>query len=1566
MNFYNGYLFVWPSGSCFAKLSQSFLISEPLQHDDLHESYLKDHLPNFLWLMRDSDLECKDDNGQKMSATDYVLQKILVTKSKGDTALSIRDRAVRSVRAIFPKIECLDIPSPGRGISKPGFDIYPDFYTSIDSAKQHVVSNTPVKLGFNRSTVLDGPMLAALLDEYVQALNKPGTLPNLEDSYQKVLEVTLTETSHDLAKKYNKQMSELLDEKLPLEEGDIEALKKTHSVRLEEGLKHILKMYSDPIATVKMTDTLFNVHERVYTPLLRCFTIELHRLIPETADTDEILKKDEQARITPFLLKFEQLIIKINPAATNVIGGYISRFTQTNIEKSESCCKEVFEEIYTQQIQKEAPKRKSLEAKYYEQAVGPAKDKVFQDMISQIPGPPKNVTVNLETKMLSWEKPLTNADAVNYYFVEWYREGKDPKRIQVHTTFFKFEKLKSNTNYFIKVQGFNDDKKRLGEYSIVCTCQTGAGKPEKPKKPEISPQTEETVQLIVTMLSEAEQNGSPVTEIIIKRSSNRNSTWEAHHFQIESSQGEFQRHALTVHANFKINEEILYFQVQFMNKVGLSEPSDYAELKVAEMIPGKPENIKAITMARQIQVTWDIPIINPGAVNSYLIQCWGEKGCEQELIARRDDRSLQVTSLSPYTEYKIRVYATNEKNSTANVYGTVNVQTLADVPDKPHPLTIKVTSASKATITFYQQKPDEENGSPVKNIYIEQQIKETEQATKWTVVKNHSLMDSNQSDLANINLPIELLIEPSISCYRVVTVNSIGRSEPSQAVEVNPENIFPGSPEELEATTIQSNSITINWKKTGINPLASKQYQIQHKKVKGGATCLSKIVDTHSCTVSELRPNTEYTFTVKALNGTLLSEEATLLVCTPPSVPPRPTPPILIPRGKEFILKAHLPPVEESGREVEQLHVNYHSYDTTTKQTMEFKIERREAIEDNTHEQQIQVNIDEICWISISLSNEVGKSQESDLVGLSYGDVTPGQPNKLECTTEARSVKLTWNVPRVNGNAAKHYELFIKDTKDHNWMILENASLHQVRLNETLYYEATVNDLSPFTTYQFGVQAVNNTTRNICVGDRSLIETTTNIAPPDKPLKPLTVEPIMGEPLHAKLQLKMLTKQLMNGSPVDSVIIECEYNEETICSEVLLTAEQQIENTNTLLTIGLPNIHDSQNKLCSFLIRMKNEAGESPPSDAFLFPVSDLQPGPPKNIKISDVTAHTLRVLWEVPNIHPALVTLYEVQYSAVQTHRNREAKSFHVKRDANEFTISNLCSNQKYSIKVIAMATKHSKPIHTNATTLKIHPGAPTSLVVDKLSSDSIKVRWRKPKENSEEVYFYTVKLRQGNYIKATEKQVHEENIPKVKQMRRTLGHSTVFNHLDSFKTYTVSVSSYNDNKETHENDATIHLVFETKMKTGARVALQVATIPTMFVPNIIGNKQKCDENIYPSDDEFKDDPDDDEFKDDPDIHLSAPNDLKWEMVGKNKVKIYWKQPIHNSEELHHFEVQVSEQGGGRILHDIESFGTSETFKVADLATKCYEVSVTSFNFYGEKGDEATLFIGGDSHTCT
>ena len=1490
--------------------------------------------------MRDSDLKCKHDNGEEMSVTDYVLQKILVTNNRGDKPLSTRDRAVRSVRAIFPQIECLDIPSPGAGISNPDKKhlIDPDFHTSIDSAKKHVVSNTPVKLGFNASTVMNGPMLAALLDEYVEALNKPGTVPNLEVSYQKVVEITLTETTIDLAEKYHKQMSEFLDLMLPLEEGDIEALKHTHSVLLEKSLKDTLKMPSDPTATVNNTDTLFEVHERVYTNILSEFTIELHRLIPEAADTDEILQKDEQTRKRRLLKKFEKLIIKIDQS--NVLGGYISHVTQLNTEKSEDSCKNVFEKIYKHQIQTGAPEREVLKEKYYGQAVGPAKNKVFDDMISQIPGPPQNVTMKLETQILSWEKPLVNADAVNYYYVEWYREGKDFTKREVKTahtiTQFKLKKLKPKTNYIIKVKGFNDHKNRYGEYSTVFKCLTKAGKPEKPKMVKVSPQTEETVKLTITMLSEAEQNGSPVTDIIISRRSDKDPNWESETLTVaDPFQREFQ--IQDVHIHCKNNEDTWWFRVQFKNEAGKSELSDSAQLEIADMIPGKPENIKTIAKARQIQVDWDPPLSNPGAVNSYQIQYW-EKGDDQEPIPIKSvrkkvshtDRSLQLTSLSPYTEYTIRVYARNDKNRAVSEYCTKDVQTLADIPDKPHPPTVRVTLASKAQITFDRQKPNEENGKPVNKIAIERQIKRNEQTGEWTVVENHSLENSTESD---ITLPVELinLTEPLISCYRIVTINSIGRSEPSQAVEVYPENVIPGSPEELSSTPT-NNSITISWKKPEINPLAAKQYQIQYKEeVKETWTSEKANTDTFSCSVSELRPNTKYNFIVQALNGTLMSEEATLNVCTPPSVPPRPAPPILIPRGREFILKAYLPLLKESGRETTELHVNYYNYDRDSKVSMDYKIEHITSVEDNTHEQQIQVNIDETCWISICLSNEVGKSQESDLAGIAHGGVTPGEPDKLECTPEAQNVKLSWNVPKLNGNAAKYYDILTKDKEDQEWTILEKVSVHQKRFNKTLSFEAKINGLNPFTTYHFGVQGVNNTTINICEGDIAELETKTKKAPPDKPLQP-NVKPIMGEPLLAELELKMLTNKQMNGSPVHSVIIECEYNKETKCSEVLLIAEQQVENTNSKVTIDLPNLRDTNIQTYLFRITLKNGEGNSPPSDAFLMSVSELQPGPPKNINIPEITAHTLQVKWEEPAIHPALVTHYDIEI------RHSERISISVKSNVKEYTFTNLRSNQQYCIKVIAVAKKNSEPIQMSPSTSKIFPGAPLSLFIDKISSNSVKVRWRKPNRKPEEVHFYTVRLREGNYNTAL-KNIAETRIPKVIQVRRTKGNSTVFENLYPFTTYTVSVGSYNDNKKRQE-DATEYTVFKTKMSAGAKFAAELFTAPTIFGPGAIAYAQRTDENIYQSDDEFKADPG---------LYPSVPEELKWELNGFNKIKVDWELPTQNSEEVHHFKVQVSEEGNEEMLHDIESYGTSETFKLADT-TKTYEVRVTSFNFYGEK----------------
>ncbi len=93
----------------------------------------------------------------------------------------------------------------------------------------------------------------------------------------------------------------------------------------------------------------------------------------------------------------------------------------------------------------------------------------------------------------------------------------------------------------------------------------------------------------------------------------------------------------------------------------------------------------------------------------------------------------------------------------------------------------------------------------------------------------------------------------------------------------------------------------------------------------------------------------------------------------------------------------------------------------------------------------------------------------------------------------------------------------------------------------------------------------------------------------------------------------------------------------------------------------------------------------------------------------------------------------------------------------------------------------------------------------------------------------------------------------PEMNQVRRSLGLSTVFKSLDPYTSYTVSVSSYNENKETHK-DAMVSMPLHTKMSTAAKVSLGILTAPTIIGPIALAITQAGDENIIPSDEEFVD----------------------------------------------------------------------------------------------------------------
>ena len=1555
-----------PTYSHFGELSQSVLISKSQESEDFDQKDLSKYFPNFLWLMRDCDLEITDKEGKEMSPTEYIHSEILVTTNTSEN--TTRDNIVNSIKTSFPKIECWRIPTPGPGIIQTPPDrrtINPAFFKSLNTVIEHILSSITPKRGFNTEIPLTGSMLATMLEEYVKALNTSGTVPNLEESYQTAVVVSLNSLILRLYEEYSRDISIRLEGLLPIEEGDLRSLEISHQTMKAQSLEGNLQAETN---TTDRKNTLFQIHESVFSKYLQQLTAEIHKLIPDIL-TEGKLRDDVRQKKLCLLDQFQQLIVAFENG--KICRGEFCQFVQLNNVKSRDACIKLFEKIYSDQERKCLVNISNLHSEYFKNAVGPAKDTVYHDLIQHIPAQPLELRVSSSTDQsltLSWKpSPIYPHAATAYDILCLAEEDSTPTIWQCGAANqYIIKGLKAKTQYSIKVRGVNSQEKKHGEFSEPLISETKPGKPGKPSTPVIIPDTDSIGRLLVTMLPKEKENGSPVTNINVGCRNDIITSWRYVQRPVDPAQGDQQ--SLKVDIRCSKDVKILWFRIQFVNEAKLtSEPSETVQLRAANMIPGKPENFRGKKKARQITVDWDPPKNNPMAVKLYHIQYW-EKKTDQKQVSPKDrtvepiETSLIINNLIPKSEYLIRIYAKNERSQYSE-YNTISIETLPDVPNKPTLCDVEIVSANQAVLTIHKQSKEEQNGSKVEKLIIEQATRNIRQealiVSKWTIQEmKYPAVTSQRNVSVKVNLVS--LTDKVITLYRIRTQNSIGKSEPSQEYNLHPEHFIPGNPESLtyKESEITNNTIVLLWETPKLHPKAVSKYLVNYKAANENSwlsrNIESDLSKSFCAKVTDLKPNTEYNFSVEAINlRGLHSEKSSLSVSTLPSVPPKPRPPLPRPSGSEFVLKTYLPAVEESGREVTTLRVNTYSINDTTDPLaiQTFAINPRNISSQRSnrvYEQQLKINVDQISWLSIILENEIGPSEESDLVGVTSGNVTPGAPDNVKVEVQARSSTVTWSVPQNNGNAAKYYEVFVKPLHC-DWERQDNCLIQQTRSNDIISYCTSITGLIPFKAYQFGVQAVNDTAKPPLVGKRTVtpcVETKKDV--PEKPTSPTIVD---EESMSAEIEIiiKPLSEDQMNGSSVDTVIIDCNNYYESIGTYFELTKEEKKEAIILRRKIKLPNLTDPNINTYWFRVRMKNEIGESESSDPFPLPASKLQPGPPIGLEIlkSGITPHTMEVSWKAPELHPALVSGYTLEYSLV----GKKKHSQNFGRETKCYVIEGLQSSQQYMIKLATrtLAGKSSIPVEATASTQAIYPSKPTSLYVDRKGIDSAKFRWHKPIENPKEVEFYHVELREGDFVKALKladaKQSNKEKKTakyeakeshKIIRNRRTIGHSTVFDQLKSRTTYTVCVSAFNDNKKM-EASAISYEAFTTKMSKGLRVGLQVLSSPTIGGAVALGYAQAPDTNIEASDEEFLADKD---------LYPSSPRELTVTHVKKNNFKLEWKPPRINSVELCYYKVELvpaadhSEKPVTQLC-----YGTSSYLDIPPNIK--YSVTVTSYNYY-------------------
>ena len=182
-------------------------------------------------------LKATDRTGQTISATEFLHTHVLASQSGQPTELG------NSLCSLFPSLECHTFPMPSinpkviKNIVGQQDKLKPALNKAVDELIQQILQQVMPKKAIDRVSVVDGPALAALTRGYMNALNKPGVIPDLEQGWQAVIKWTLKEVSDQLVEKYRREVEECLGDNLPMDERNLMRIHEHTLSRKRESLQ---------------------------------------------------------------------------------------------------------------------------------------------------------------------------------------------------------------------------------------------------------------------------------------------------------------------------------------------------------------------------------------------------------------------------------------------------------------------------------------------------------------------------------------------------------------------------------------------------------------------------------------------------------------------------------------------------------------------------------------------------------------------------------------------------------------------------------------------------------------------------------------------------------------------------------------------------------------------------------------------------------------------------------------------------------------------------------------------------------------------------------------------------------------------------------------------------------------------------------------------------------------------------------------------------------------------------------------------------------------------------------
>ena len=271
----------------------------------------------------------------------------------------------------------------------------------------------------------------------MEAVNRPGALPDLDQGWQAVVRLELKEVSYTLVREYEREMEEALEkEKLPVKQ---EWLMGIHH-QILSGKKSILKENICCINPLHSSDKevellLDQLEQGIVQWSKQCENEETRQVVGGSLLQFTTLNFSMQLMAESNIQQKNE-----NEETRQVVGGSLLQFTTLNFSMQLMAESNIQQKV-TEALRNSQPLDITAEvdtivAEYEEKSLGPASSEILDKGLSEIeqltsilkkiPGRPRDVWIigqSTDRIKLSWMPPEHNPDAVEEYVV--YKKDQD-------------------------------------------------------------------------------------------------------------------------------------------------------------------------------------------------------------------------------------------------------------------------------------------------------------------------------------------------------------------------------------------------------------------------------------------------------------------------------------------------------------------------------------------------------------------------------------------------------------------------------------------------------------------------------------------------------------------------------------------------------------------------------------------------------------------------------------------------------------------------------------------------------------------------------------------------------------------------------------------------------------------------------------------------------------------------------------------------------------------------------------------------------------------------------------